>query len=83
MNLPVIYKAYHLILGNSEPSEPFHGPTLFIKGAKSAYIQDDEFESYKNHFPSASLVTIKDAGHWVHAEQANDLLTALNNFLFN
>ncbi|MCH2021340.1 MAG: alpha/beta fold hydrolase [Saprospiraceae bacterium] len=80
MNLPVIFKAYDIILSNSELSEPFLGTTLFIKGSKSPYIDDNEFERYKKHFPSSSLVTIKDAGHWVHADQANQLLTILKKF---
>ena len=41
-------------------------PVLFIKGAQSDYVQHDSVLSL---FPNASIQTIADAGHWVHAAQ--------------
>lgn len=83
MNLPVIYAAYQEVLGKGDLSTPFENPTLFIKGAQSDYILPEEFESYKEYFPNASLKTIEKAGHWVHAEQPKLFLEVLTNFLLN
>ena len=83
MNLPIIHQAYPHILGESKLSDSFEKPTLFIKGANSQYILTEEFDRYKKYFPLAQLATIKNAGHWVHADQAEDFLTVLNNFLLN
>ena len=47
----------------------YKGPSLFIDGASSAYIVDEDEDLILEHFPEAEIVTIKDAGHWVHAEQ--------------
>ena len=59
----------------------FDGPTLFIRGAKSNYILDTDFAASKVHFPDSALATIPDAGHWVHAEQPEKLLTTIEEFI--
>ena len=46
----------------------FEKPTLFIRGGNSRYILDNDFENIKKHFPKASITTIENAGHWLHAE---------------
>lgn len=46
----------------------FDKPTLFIRGGNSNYILDDDLDGIKEHFPSSSIVTIPNAGHWLHAE---------------
>ena len=47
----------------------YNGPCLFIDGASSDYILDEDEDLILQHFPKADIVTISDAGHWVHAEQ--------------
>jgi len=49
----------------------YKGPCLFVDGASSAYIMDEDEDLILEHFPEAEIVTIVDAGHWVHAEQPN------------
>ena len=56
-------------------------PTLFIKGEKSGYINDSDLFTIKQIFPKAELVTIFDAGHWLHAEKAEAFLKTVKNFL--
>jgi pimeloyl-ACP methyl ester carboxylesterase len=46
----------------------FNKPTLFLKGANSPYILEDDFAEIKSHFPQAKLETISNSGHWLHAE---------------
>ena len=43
--------------------------TWFIRGARSNYIVDSDWPIISHIFPKAVLITIPDAGHWVHAEQ--------------
>ena len=47
----------------------YKGPSLFIDGASSNYLVDEDEDLILEHFPEAEFVTISDAGHWVHAEQ--------------
>lgn len=46
----------------------FEKPTLFIRGGNSRYILDNDLPEIKKHFPNLKLVTIPNAGHWLHAE---------------
>lgn len=83
MNLPVIHAHYGSILQQGPIAQPYEGPTLFIKGAKSAYIQEEELETYQQYFPQAELTTIQDAGHWIHAEQPEAFVQAVRDFLID
>jgi len=58
-------------------------PVLFIKGEHSEYIGEDEKRDIKTLFPDAEIQTIKNAGHWVHAEQREKFITLVNSFLQN
>ena len=59
----------------------FSGETLFISGEKSNYIlPQDEFQ-IKQQFPNSSIVTIKNAGHWVQAENPTDFNKVVKDFL--
>jgi esterase len=60
---------------------PFTKPTLFIKGALSDYIKDEDLGQIKLLFPGFILNTIENAGHWVHADNPVAFLKVLNSFL--
>jgi len=81
MNLPVIHENYQAILSKIDVDEVFEGATLFVKGGLSEYITETNFESTKDYFPNAKLETIKNVGHWVHAEAPKELLEILEKFL--
>ncbi len=56
-------------IGTALPFEnTFSKPTLFLRGDKSDYVLDADFETIYHHFPNAKIETIKNAGHWLHAE---------------
>ena len=59
----------------------FEGESLFLKGENSGYISADEEPIIKAHFPNSKIVTIKNAGHWLHAENPSDFLKELKGFL--
>lgn len=56
-------------------------PLLFIKGGKSQYIRKHDLDVIEYYFPHAQVITIPDAGHWIHAEQPAAFLEALRRFL--
>jgi len=80
VNLPVLTDKYEAILQPIE-GDLYDEPTLFIRGEKSNYIQDEDMSLINDLFPQANLETIADAGHWVHAEQPAALLTTVKEFL--
>ncbi len=59
----------------------FDGPTLFLKGANSRYIKDEDHHQIKKHFPQAGIVSIENAGHWLHAENPEDFYRSAIDFL--
>lgn len=63
------------------PSTPYEGPVLWIAGAKSPYVKPEYADAMRAHFPHTRLVTIKNAGHWVHSEQPEVFLETVRRFL--
>lgn len=56
-------------------------PICFIRGSKSKYIDPSREGEILAHFPNAKFATIEGAGHWVHAEKPQELLTAVISYL--
>ncbi len=56
-------------------------PVLFVRGAKSKYVQDSDKERIFEIFPMADIKTIENAGHWIHAEQPEELSDTVLEFL--
>jgi esterase len=86
LNLGVLLKELDNIMdGENEKcfdrKTPVTGfPALFIRGEKSPYITDGDMNTIEKIFPDARLVTISDAGHWLHAEQPGLLIRAVEEF---
>ena len=59
----------------------FDGPVLWIAGANSTYVLDEDRPRMDALFPTTRLVRIKNAGHWVHSEQPEVFLETLRLFL--
>ena len=62
-------------------SATYPGPTLLLKGARSAYILPEDHPGISRHFPQVSFVEIAQAGHWLHAENPKDFLVAFLDFV--
>ena len=56
-------------------------PTLFLRGDKSEYIGEADEALIKRHFLDSEIVTISNAGHWLHAENPKDFYNAVINFI--
>ena len=80
-NLPVFIEKIDVV-GTALPFENiFSKPTLFLRGDKSNYIEDADFEMIRYHFPDSKIETIKNAGHWLHAENPKDFYDIVMRFL--
>ena len=60
---------------------PFRGPVLWVAGARSDYVTPAYAAAMDRWFPGNRLVTIKEAGHWVHSEQPEVFLEVLRRFV--
>jgi len=72
---------YYDTLTLAPTGEPFSGPTLFIKGEDSAYIQDKHRDEVLRLFPKAQLKMIANTGHWLHAEKPDTFNKIVHSFL--
>lgn len=52
-------------------------PVLFIRGERSRYISEKDLPVIENLFPGAKVVTLQNAGHWLHAEQPEAFIREL------
>lgn len=59
----------------------FEKPTLFLRGDKSEYVMPNDERLIKQHFPLAEIITIANAGHWLHAENPSDFYDAVIKFV--
>ncbi len=58
-------------------------PVLFLKGEQSNYLEEEDISSIKKIFTHAELITVFDAGHWMHAEQPQRFLESVKQFVFD
>jgi esterase len=80
INLPVIDKNLKKIGFDLQFNGKFEKPTLFIRGGRSKYIQDDDMKRIKEIFPAATLETL-DTGHWVQAEKPKEFVALVEKWL--
>ena len=83
LNLEEFEREFFQILDFPElPAEvAYRGPTLFVAGANSTYIQPSDEPAIRRSFPQARIRRIDGAGHWVHAEQPQNFLRVVEPFL--
>jgi pimeloyl-ACP methyl ester carboxylesterase len=68
VNLDIFYQmaSYIIAFPDTEGLLPFYGHALFIAGADSDYVKEEDVAEL---FPTAKLIYIADAGHWLHVQQ--------------
>jgi pimeloyl-ACP methyl ester carboxylesterase len=83
LNLELLERDLENLRGFPDPPEGavYEGPVLWIAGANSTYVLPEDREPMDALFPSTRLVTIKNAGHWVHSEQPEVFLETVRRFL--
>jgi esterase len=81
INLPVLVDSFPRLTGWPETDSVWQGPTLFIRGEHSDYIQPAHQQAIETLFPAAEISTVDDAGHWVHSEKPEAVLALVSGFL--
>jgi pimeloyl-ACP methyl ester carboxylesterase len=82
IGLGEIVAAFGEIEGWDAPVDAHYGgPTLFVAGATSRYIQPEHRPIIRSWFPSARFVTLKNAGHWLHADNPSGFIAVVEAFL--
>ncbi len=55
-------------------------PVTFLKGEKSEYLPENDFNEILNIFPAAGFITIPSAGHWLHVDNPEAVKKCLLDF---
>ena len=77
-NMRSIQKFYEEMIGDFDLiKDAYMGPVLFITGAKSAYVKEEDKFKIRSAFPKVSFEQISRAGHWVHAENPQEFYQKL------
>jgi pimeloyl-ACP methyl ester carboxylesterase len=77
-----IDKIIDRVAGSERSYEPITGfPVLFLKGENSDYLPPEDFDEILKLFPAAEFRIIKNAGHWLHADNPEAVTEALLSFL--
>jgi pimeloyl-ACP methyl ester carboxylesterase len=81
VNLPLLRDSLPTIAGWDDPGTQWAGPVLWIRGGRSNYVRPEHGQAMTKLFPNHRLVTIPDAGHWVHSEAPEEFVTLLRDFI--
>ena len=80
-NLKTLTDNYNEIVVGQPSDTQFDKKTLFLSGEKSGYIGIDDIPLIEMHFPNSTIVTVKNAGHWLHADNPTQFYDEVVSFL--
>ena len=80
MNLEVIIDNIHEILTEIKV-QGNKTETLFLRGELSNYILEEDIAQLKKSMPNSSVKTIKNVGHWLHAENPTEFYELVTSFI--
>lgn len=81
VNLSVITEKIEVVGEAIDSDKAFENITLFMGGENSDYIKDPDKKDIDRLFPNNHLIYIKNAGHWLHAEQPSAVVETIKAFL--
>jgi len=84
-NLAQLEADYRQMLSGIEVQDarglPCQIPSVVIRGADSAYIPKTTKQDFAHLFGALNIVTVKNAGHWLHQEQTETVLSIIRRFI--
>lgn len=83
LNLQVINAHLENVGAATFPSQKISTPTLFVRGMNSDYVTDQDIMEIRKFYSDATVESIGNAGHWLHAEQPEAFFRTVSNFLYS
>ena len=84
-NLVQLEADYRQMLSGIEVQEarglPCQIPSLVVRGADSGYVPKTTKQDFAHLFGALNVVTVKNAGHWLHQEQTETVLSLIRRFI--
>lgn len=83
LNLAVLARALPTLADFPDPpaGAVYPGPALILRGGDSSYVTDAHRPLFRRWLPAGRIVTLKGAGHWLHADQPDAFAASLLAFL--
>ena len=83
INIPALKKSLSDLQDFPSFSENvlFDRSTLFLAGTRSDFITPKHHKKITRLFPKSSIVKIKDAGHWLHVDNPEGVISSVTHFL--
>lgn len=81
INLPALRDSYPSLRDKPSGEGVFDREVLFIRGDLSDYINVSHRGETLRHFPKATIKTLMQAGHWLHAEKPETFNRLVFDFL--
>ena len=81
LNLQVLLEYMQEMSGFPEVSKSSNVDALFLAGNLSEYLLDEHHTKVCELFPNCQFASIPNAGHWLHAEQPEQLIDIINKFI--
>ena len=81
LDVSALHKNYDKVNEAIDGTRRFTKPALFVKGAKSTYLLEEDKPQIRSMFTSSQFVTVENAGHWVHAEAPQKFVEVVMEFL--
>ena len=78
INLPALTAALPDLEKNPlRPEDEFEGPTRFVAGGKSNYVEPSDHAVIRAHFPTSEIVVLPGSGHNPHMESREEFVRAV------
>lgn len=61
----------------------YQGNLLLVNSPKSKYVKSSHLSTIQRHFPNFMITSVKDSGHSIHHENADELASILKQYLDN
>lgn len=81
IGLPEIAAALPGIEGWDVPGGAYPGPVLVIRGERSDFVLPEHRPAFRALFPAARFITLRGAGHWLHADAPAAFIQTVEGFL--
>jgi pimeloyl-ACP methyl ester carboxylesterase len=86
LNAPSLFKNLGKITEGVERHPEYHlqitgFPVIFLRGADSDYIPQEDIKDIMKVFPAAEIIDITDAGHWIHTDKPGEVVKNIKRLL--
>lgn len=80
-NLDLLGDSLHQVGGWVPIEAVYPGPVFWVTGGRSPYVLPEHATAMRTLFPRMAQLTLKRAGHWVHADDPEAFLVVCRRFL--